>query len=349
MNQRNKLKQLENGKVVKMCVEKFHKNDLAHLKNLKDISKSPQHYEKLSAAFYTAKLWPNKSIIKVAFMGTPEYIPRTPLTELQAIRDAHGDALKLDPLQFEISKNNTDVITAIKQIVNERINPIMNLQYVFIDDLKDAHIRVSFDASQGAWALVGTDCLANTDITQPTMNLGWFDVGTTCHEFLHTAGLIHEHQNPSGKAIDWNVDKVYQWAEDTQGWDKETTYRNIIEKYATNQINGSSFDPNSIMLYFFPGNLTNDGVGTHQNLILSPVDVEYINSVYANAPEKAQDFYKKVYGVDIPDSVHLNAMRSGRGKQKDDESWEIIKALLWGIGICLVIFILARYLLPKFY
>ena len=103
------------------------------------------------------------------------------------------------------------------------------------------------------------------------------------------------------------------------------------------------------MLYFFPGNLTNDGVGTHQNLILSPVDVEYINSVYANAPEKAQDFYKKVYGVDIPDSVHLNAMRSGRGKQKDDESWEIIKALLWGIGICLVIFILARYLLPKFY
>ena len=152
MNQRNKLKQLENGKVVKMCVEKFHKNDLAHLKNLKDISKSPQHYEKLSAAFYTAKLWPNKSIIKVAFMGTPEYIPRTPLTELQAIRDANGDALKLDPLQFEISKNNTDVITAIKQIVNERINPIMNLQYVFIDDLKDAHIRVSFDASQGAWA-----------------------------------------------------------------------------------------------------------------------------------------------------------------------------------------------------
>ena len=126
----------ENGKVVKMCVEKFHIGDIEHLKNLKNMSKTDKQYRKLSAAFYTAKLWPNKSIIKVAFMGTPDNINRTSIAELEAIRDSKGNALKLDPLQYEISKKNTNIIKAIKQIVNERINPIVNLKYIFVDNIK---------------------------------------------------------------------------------------------------------------------------------------------------------------------------------------------------------------------
>lgn len=341
---------LEQDKVVKMCVEKFHMKDVDHLNHLKNISNSSNHYKKLSAAFFTAKLWPNNSIIKVAFMGNPDNISRTSLSELENIRDSNGNALKLDPLQYEISRNNIDIITGIKRIVNERINPIMNLKYVFVDNLKDAQIRISFDSTQGAWALLGTDCLMSKDIYEPTMNLGWFDVATTIHEFFHTAGLIHEHQNPRGKAIDWNLDKVYQWAENTQGWDKETTYRNIIEKYSFDQVNGSQFDPESIMLYFFPGSLTNDNRGTHQNLVISPVDAEYVNSVYSNAPETAQDFYKKVYNKDIPESVHLNALGIGRGPRKQTNNGEVqefVQGLLWGIGILAVIYILAKYLLPK--
>lgn len=322
---------LERGKVVKMCVEKFKKQDIQHLKHLKYISKSPDQYDKLSAAFYTAKLWPNNSVIKVAFMEQPGDIVRTSLLELEAMRDESGGSLKIDPLQYQISESNMDIIPAIKKIVNERINPITNLKFIFIDNIQDAHIRITFDPNQGAWSLVGTDCIGNKNLKEPTMNLGWFDVGTTIHEFGHALGLVHEHQNPRGKKIEWDLDKVYQWAENSQGWDHDTTYRNIVEKYSVNQVNGSTFDPNSIMLYFFPGNLTLNDQGTHQNYIFSPTDVLYINSVYPNSPESPQKFYKSIYGKEIGPSLKTFS----RTSSNEDSGSDIGKNV--GIAIAVVI------------
>ena len=113
-----------------------------------------------------------------------------------------------------------------------------------------------------------------------TLNYGWIDAKTISHEVGHVLSMIHEHQNPNGQTISWNEDIVYKWAETTQGWDKETTVHNIIVKYKVDEINGSDFDPMSIMLYFFPGDLTTNNKGTHQNLRLSAYDVEYLNSVY---------------------------------------------------------------------
>ena len=282
---------------LKICVEKPTDEDMIHLNHIKKMSKSHQHYIKLQAAFYTAKLWPNNSTITVGFLEKPDKIHRSTIIELEANRDSSGHSLKIDPLQYTIDK--VDVITAIKKIVNERINPIVNLKYIFIDDVSNAQIRISFDPEQGAWALLGTDCLTKKNPTDATMNLGWFDVGTTIHEFFHTLGCIHEHQNPSGNVIPWDLNAVYSWAEQTQGWDHDTTYQNIVERYKADQINGSTFDPNSIMLYFFPGSLTTDHKGTHENLILSPTDVQYVNSVYPDSPVSPQEFYQKIYNKKI--------------------------------------------------
>lgn len=330
-------KNLERGKVVKICVEKFKNQDLQHLKHLKDISKTPDQFEKLSAAFYTAKLWPNNTVIKVAFMEKPGDIVRTSLLELEAMRDAGGGSLIIDPLQYEISKSNIDIIPAVKKIVEERINPITNLKFVFTDNIQDAHIRITFDPEQGAWSLVGTDCINNKK--EPTMNLGWFDVGTTIHEFGHALGLIHEHQNPRGKTIQWDLDKVYQWADNSQGWDHDTTYRNIVEKYAINQVNGSTFDPNSIMLYFFPSNLTLNNEGTHQNYILSPTDVLYINSVYANSPESPQKFYKSIYGKDIGANLKSFSVT----EEKSGNNAGIVIGILVAISfVAILVYILRR-------
>ena len=282
---------------LKICAERTTQEDTKHLEHLKKISKSKQHYDKLRAAFLTAKLWPNNSTVTVAFLGKPDNVHRTSIEELEATRDSSGNSLKIDPLQYKIDK--IDIIPAVKKIVKERIEPIINLKFKFVDNPSKAKIRISFEPDQGAWSLVGNDCLTKKDPKEATMNLGWFDVPTTIHEFFHACALIHEHQNPKGNVIHWDEEAVYSWAEQSQGWDHDTTYRNIIEKYASNQINGSEYDPKSIMLYFFPASLTTDKKGTHQNLMLSPYDVLYVNSVYPNSPKTPQEFYKEVYGEEI--------------------------------------------------
>ena len=56
---------------------------------------------------------------------------------------------------------------------------------------------------------------------------------------------------------------------------------NVLQKYRVDQIQGTAFDPDSIMLYFFPGDWVKSGVGTHANNVLSAVDKAYIASAQA--------------------------------------------------------------------
>jgi hypothetical protein len=287
------------------------KTQLYYKKNIDNHKGGLQSINKLKAAFVTNKLWKsdpdNPITIKIYFYE--EGIDDVKRTSLQEIENTikGNKKLKMDPLQLTI--DNLSVKEAIKKIVTERIQPLVNLKFQFVDNIKNSDIRISFKGEEGAWSLVGTDaCL---DKNSASMNLGWFDVATTMHEFGHALGMIHEHQNPLGKnGIIWNEKKVYQWARSTQGWDKDTTYQNIIEKYDINTLNGSTFDPDSIMLYFFPGDMTcsdkscnKSGKGTSENLRLSKNDVIFINKNYPikNKPKAASEFYKNVYKETISD------------------------------------------------
>jgi hypothetical protein len=148
------------------------------------------------------------------------------------------------------------------------------------NDAPDAEIRVAFDEGDGAWSYVGTDC-RSIPADQPTMNLGFMDGGTAAHEFGHAIGLAHEHQNPAG-GIEWNEDVVIR---DLSGppnyWSEAMIRHNVLDKYRVDQINGTDFDPDSIMLYFFPGTWVKSGVGTHANELLSAMDKAYIASAKA--------------------------------------------------------------------
>jgi len=251
--------------------------------------------DRLRAAFWQAKLWPKGATITIGFLSDGRGVRKTPTPALKA--SGQG---KIDPLQEEV--NNTSIPEMIKKIVKERLQPLVNLQLTFVDDPRNATVRISFDPNGGAWSLVGTDNARQS--TGATMNLGWFDVPTTIHEFGHVLGMIHEHQNPRGQTIEWNVPRVLTWARETQGWDASTTKRNIIDKYDTSMINGSSFDPLSIMLYFFQPDLTLNGVGTRQNLRLSGEDVEWINKMYpTDDTDVPKDFYRKVYGDSLSGSI----------------------------------------------
>ena len=151
---------------------------------------------------------------------------------------------------------------------------VANLQLVF-DDAPNADIRVAFDAGDGAWSYIGTDA-RQIPLDQPTMNLGFLDGGTAAHEWGHAIGLAHEHQNPDG-GIEWNEDIVIRaMAGPPNYWDAATTRHNILRRYSADQINGTRFDPESIMLYFFPAEWTTSGIGTQANEVLSALDKAFI-------------------------------------------------------------------------
>lgn len=274
---------------IKICIEKNLPEHHDELKEIHHNTHSDLHKDKLKAAFYSKKIWPlSTKVIKICFLeDPPSNIKRTTTREIMS-------NTKIDPLQYEIEKTNMPIKDAIKLIVKERIQPLVPFNYEFVDTKEDAYIRITFNPNNGAWAMLGTDCKYYTDINKPTMNLGWFDVATTIHEFCHTLGMIHEHQNPRGKSIDWNLPKLYEWTKRTQGWDEKITKTNIVDKYDLNSINGSDFDPNSIMLYFYPKELTLDNTGTTQNLEFSFTDIKWIVDIY-NSKINPQEFYDKIY------------------------------------------------------
>ncbi|MCP9450220.1 MAG: M12 family metallopeptidase [Nitrospira sp.] len=151
---------------------------------------------------------------------------------------------------------------------------VANLKFEF-NNAPNAEIRIAFDRNDGAWSYVGTDC-RNIPLDQPTMNLGFLDGGTAAHEFGHAIGLAHEHQNPAG-GIQWNEEVVIREAAKAPNfWDEATTRHNILRKYSADQINGTKFDPDSIMLYFFPASWTLNGIGTKANEVLSAMDKAFV-------------------------------------------------------------------------
>ena len=154
-----------------------------------------------------------------------------------------------------------------------------NLIFEF-DNAPNAEIRITFDSNDGAWSWIGTDA-RSIPMNQPTMNLGFLDGGTVAHEFGHAIGLGHEHQNPDG-GIEWNEEVVLrELSGPPNSWNPEEIRHNVLNRYSTDQVRGTKFDRDSIMLYFFPDNWVRNGRGTKENEVLSKLDKEFIASAQA--------------------------------------------------------------------
>lgn len=240
--------------------------------------------------------------VTVSFVGDPNLsnIQWTPLIQMRGSRDQYGNPIQIDPIESTI--RDMDMRQAIEYVVKERLEPVINLPFEFIyesgitNDIDTSGVvRISFNSSGGTWAIIGLDHFFSTDTS--TMNFAWLDAATIMHEFGHMLGLIHEHQLERGNMIEWDRERVYDWASTTYGWSKETTNRNILDKYDQDQLNGTAFDPTSIMLYFFPASLTLNNKGTDQNLRLALNDLRVISTFYPGKDTDIKEFYKKIYST----------------------------------------------------
>lgn len=176
-----------------------------------------------------------------------------------------------------------------------------NLEFAFVDD-PPADIRVTFDANDGAWSYVGTDN-QNIPVHAATLNLGWQDDGVILHEFGHMIGLSHEHQNPEG-GIQWNEEVVIEeLAGPPNFWDEATVRHNVLDKYSADQLHGTEFDKDSIMLYAFPAEWTLDGFGTEENEKLSDLDEQFVKSAEMYPSDEPEEITELAVAESVAASI----------------------------------------------
>lgn len=139
----------------------------------------------------------------------------------------------------------------------------IGLEFKEVNSRDEAEIRIGFLRGDGAWSYIGRDIL-NIGRDQRTMNFGWDltrqpdEIDTAVHEIGHTLGFPHEHQNPNAGII-WDEDAVYAaLAKPPNRWDRSKTFYNIIRKIEPDTVQGSNWDPNSIMHYPFGPGMINE-------------------------------------------------------------------------------------------
>ena len=171
----------------------------------------------------------------------------------------------------------------------------IGLEFKEVTQLSEAEVRIGYSVADGSSASsVGRDVL-KVPVNQPTTVYGWdlttpYGSGTALHELGHVLGMEHEHQNPFA-GIKWNEQAVYDsLGKPPNSWDHQTTYQNILEKLDTNQVQGSKWDPDSIMEYEFePGLIAApppyDVKGITPPGTLSPEDKQWALQWYPALPK----------------------------------------------------------------
>jgi hypothetical protein len=139
----------------------------------------------------------------------------------------------------------------------------IGLEFAEVNQLDEAEVRIGYSIEDGSSAsAVGRDVLT-IPLNEPTTVYGWdlttpYGSGTALHELGHVLGMEHEHQNPYS-GIKWHEQAVYDsLAKPPNKWDHDTTYHNILQKLSQQQVQGSTWDPDSIMEYEFEAGLIDE-------------------------------------------------------------------------------------------
>jgi hypothetical protein len=183
-----------------------------------------------AAILSTRSKWVNGTVLHYCFFGGGSHFS-VPKVQADAIRDAFGKWKAVG----------------------------IGLEFQEVNQLSEAEVRIGYSTADGSSASsVGREVL-QVPLNEPTTVYGWdlttpYGRGTALHELGHVFGMQHEHQNPFA-GIKWHEQAVYDaLAKPPNNWDHDTTFHNILEKLTSQQVQGSTWDPDSIMEYEFePG------------------------------------------------------------------------------------------------
>jgi hypothetical protein len=196
-------------------------------------------------------------------------------------------------LRVFFESNNTRFLDRILELVQQWAD-LTKLKFNVVNDRMTADIRVGFDMSYGPdgghWSYIAQESTGlpagaktmNLAITPDMLQTDRYSSAVVLHEFGHAVGAGHEHKSPAATSgIRFNEAKTIQYFWQNFRWDEQMTRSNVLEPYrASDLILFSQFDPDSIMLYQYPGNITESGQGTKQNYELSKLDQEFISKLY---------------------------------------------------------------------
>ncbi len=171
----------------------------------------------------------------------------------------------------------------------------IGLKFQEVDQLSEAEVRIGYSTADHTSASAVGRGVLNVPVNEPTTVYGWdlttpYGRGTALHELGHVLGMEHEHQNPFA-GIKWHEQAVYDsLAQPPNSWDKPTTFHNILEKLTSQQVQGSTWDPDSIMEYEFEAGLIDEPEKFDINGLtppgkLSTADKEWALKFYPPLPE----------------------------------------------------------------
>jgi hypothetical protein len=170
----------------------------------------------------------------------------------------------------------------------------------FTESNVDPQVRIarSDGATGGYWSYLGTDILS-IDRGQPTMNLQEFTMETpeseyhrvVRHETGHTMGFPHEHMRRElVEKID--PDKAIAFFGATQGWSPEEVRAQVLTPIEESSLLGTEHaDPDSIMCYQIPGDITKDGSPIVGGTDIDDSDYSFAAQIYppvSGAPRPTQ-------------------------------------------------------------
>jgi hypothetical protein len=227
------------------------------------------------------------------YCGLPEQRPRVlpqdlSSVRLSAIRVAEAKWVNGTVLHYHFLDGPEEQRDVVRKCFQAWKDIPIGLSFTEVDDVSEAEIRIAFDASDGSWSYVGRAIL-DQPATQPTMNFGWdltteHGRSTALHEIGHTLGEPHEHQNPFAGIV-WDEEAVYlALGGPPNNWPREQTQWNVLRKLNPSEVEGSSWDPDSIMHYEFEAGMIREPAKYRNGITppgtLSELDKQWIMKWY---------------------------------------------------------------------